>query len=70
MCDTGNQTCTGDQLLRKDMEHLIEKNLETVRRQMELACQASGRKADEVKLLCLECWCCAMMDLRQAPIPF
>ncbi|KPV55250.1 alanine racemase, partial [Paenibacillus sp. A3] len=33
------------------MEHLIEKNLETVRRQMELACQASGRKADEVKLL-------------------
>lgn len=33
------------------MEHLIEKNLETVRRQMELACQASGRKTEEVKLL-------------------
>ncbi|MDK8179540.1 YggS family pyridoxal phosphate-dependent enzyme [Paenibacillus sp. UMB4589-SE434] len=33
------------------MGNLIEKNLETVRRQMELACQVSERKIEEVKLL-------------------
>lgn len=31
--------------------HLVEENLETVRQQMELACQASGRKIEDVKLL-------------------
>lgn len=35
----------------KDMGHLVEENLKTVRQQMELACQASGRKKEEVKLL-------------------
>ncbi|WP_405083053.1 YggS family pyridoxal phosphate-dependent enzyme [Paenibacillus chitinolyticus] len=33
------------------MGHLVEENLKTVRRQMELACQASGRKLEDVKLL-------------------
>ncbi|MFF2886976.1 YggS family pyridoxal phosphate-dependent enzyme [Paenibacillus sp. NPDC057967] len=33
------------------MDALVEKNLETIRRQMELACLASGRNIDEVKLL-------------------
>lgn len=34
-----------------DMDVLVEQNLQSVRRQMELACLASGRKLDEVKLL-------------------
>jgi len=34
-----------------DMDALVEQNLQSVRRQMELACLASGRKLDEVKLL-------------------
>ncbi|MEC0244241.1 YggS family pyridoxal phosphate-dependent enzyme [Paenibacillus chitinolyticus] len=33
------------------MEHLVEENLKTVRQQIELACQASGRKLEDVKLL-------------------
>ncbi|GAV10669.1 YggS family pyridoxal phosphate-dependent enzyme [Paenibacillus sp. NAIST15-1] len=33
------------------MGHLVEENLNTVRQQMELACQASGRKVEDVKLL-------------------
>jgi len=33
------------------MGHLVEENLNTVRQQMELACQASGRKTEDVKLL-------------------
>lgn len=33
------------------MGHLVEENLRTVRKQMELACQASGRKIEDVKLL-------------------
>lgn len=33
------------------MGHLVEENLKTVRQQMELACQASGRKTEDVKLL-------------------
>ncbi|GKS13396.1 YggS family pyridoxal phosphate enzyme [Paenibacillus chitinolyticus] len=33
------------------MDHLVEENLKTVRRQMELACQVSGRKIEDVKLL-------------------
>ncbi|WP_028544304.1 YggS family pyridoxal phosphate-dependent enzyme [Paenibacillus taiwanensis] len=33
------------------MEKLIKQNLELVRRQMKLACQASGRQPEEVKLL-------------------
>jgi len=33
------------------MGHLVEENLRTVRQQMELACQASGRKIEDVKLL-------------------
>lgn len=33
------------------MEHLVEENLKVVRQQMELACQASGRKIENVKLL-------------------
>lgn len=33
------------------MGHLVEENLNTVRQQMELACQASGRKTKDVKLL-------------------
>lgn len=33
------------------MGHLVEENLNTVRQQMELACQPSGRKIDDVKLL-------------------
>ncbi|MCY9532198.1 MULTISPECIES: YggS family pyridoxal phosphate-dependent enzyme [Paenibacillus] len=33
------------------MGHLVEENLRTVRQQMELACQASGRKVEDVKLL-------------------
>ncbi|WP_036619567.1 YggS family pyridoxal phosphate-dependent enzyme [Paenibacillus alvei] len=33
------------------MGHLVKENLRTVRQQMELACQASGRKIEDVKLL-------------------
>lgn len=33
------------------MGHLVEENLKTVRQQMELACQASGRKIEDVQLL-------------------
>ncbi|MGG4195088.1 YggS family pyridoxal phosphate-dependent enzyme [Paenibacillus jamilae] len=33
------------------MGHLVEENLRTVRQQMELACQASGRKVEDVKML-------------------
>ncbi len=33
------------------MGHLVEENLESVRQRMELACQASGRKKEDVKLL-------------------
>lgn len=33
------------------MGHLVEENLKTVRQQMELACLASGRKREDVKLL-------------------
>ncbi|MGK5510236.1 YggS family pyridoxal phosphate-dependent enzyme [Brevibacillus formosus] len=33
------------------MGHLVEENLKTVRQQMELACQSSGRKVEDVKLL-------------------
>jgi len=33
------------------MGHLVEENLLTVRQQMELACQVSGRKVEDVKLL-------------------
>lgn len=33
------------------MGHLVEENLRTVKQQMELACQASGRKIEDVKLL-------------------
>ncbi|OAB40688.1 YggS family pyridoxal phosphate-dependent enzyme [Paenibacillus glacialis] len=33
------------------MSHLVEENLETVKQQMKLACQASGRKIEDVKLL-------------------
>ncbi|WP_019424342.1 YggS family pyridoxal phosphate-dependent enzyme [Paenibacillus sp. OSY-SE] len=33
------------------MGHLVEENLKTVRQQMELACQASGRKIEGVQLL-------------------
>lgn len=33
------------------MGNLVEENLKTVRRQMELACQVSGRKIEDVKLL-------------------
>lgn len=33
------------------MGHLVEENLRSVRCQMELACQASGRKIEDVKLL-------------------
>ncbi|EGL16462.1 MULTISPECIES: YggS family pyridoxal phosphate-dependent enzyme [unclassified Paenibacillus] len=33
------------------MGHLVEENLKIVRQQMELACQASGRKLEDVKLL-------------------
>lgn len=33
------------------MGHLVEANLKTVREQMERACQVSGRKIEEVKLL-------------------
>ena len=33
------------------MGHLVKENLDTVRRQMELACEASGRKIEDVKLL-------------------
>jgi len=33
------------------MENLVVENLQTVRREMEAACQASGRHVDEVKLL-------------------
>lgn len=33
------------------MGNLVEENLKSVKRQMELACQASGRKIEEVKLL-------------------
>ncbi len=33
------------------MVHLVEENLRTVRKQMELACQASGRRKEDVKLL-------------------
>lgn len=33
------------------MVHLVEENLTTVRKQMELACQAVGRQKEEVKLL-------------------
>lgn len=33
------------------MSNLVEKNLKSVRQQMELACQASGRKPEDVKLL-------------------
>jgi len=33
------------------MSHLVEANLRTVRRQMELACQASGRQIEDVQLL-------------------
>ncbi|MFC4306431.1 YggS family pyridoxal phosphate-dependent enzyme [Cohnella boryungensis] len=33
------------------MGHLVEENLKTVKQQMELACQASGRKIEDVKLL-------------------
>ncbi|MCY7486214.1 YggS family pyridoxal phosphate-dependent enzyme [Paenibacillus alvei] len=33
------------------MEHLVEENLKAVRQQMDLACQASGRKIEDVKLL-------------------
>ncbi|MGG3279213.1 YggS family pyridoxal phosphate-dependent enzyme [Paenibacillus solani] len=33
------------------MGNLVEENLKTVRQQMELACQASGRKIEDVKLL-------------------
>lgn len=33
------------------MSNLVEENLKTVRQQMELACQASGRKTEDVKLL-------------------
>ena len=33
------------------MSHLVKENLNTVRQQMELACQASGRKIEDVKLL-------------------
>ncbi|MGE7093264.1 YggS family pyridoxal phosphate-dependent enzyme [Lysinibacillus sp. NPDC048646] len=33
------------------MVYLVEENLSTVRKQMALACQASGRKKEEVKLL-------------------
>ncbi|WP_019639521.1 hypothetical protein [Paenibacillus fonticola] len=31
-----------------DMGHLVEENLTTVRQQMELACQASGRNIKDV----------------------
>jgi PLP dependent protein len=33
------------------MNHFVQENLQTVREQMKLACQASGRKIEEVKLL-------------------
>ncbi|EJW20188.1 YggS family pyridoxal phosphate-dependent enzyme [Paenibacillus alvei] len=33
------------------MEHLVEENLKAVRQQMDLACQTSGRKIEDVKLL-------------------
>lgn len=33
------------------MSNLVEENLRTVKQQMELACQASGRKTEDVKLL-------------------
>jgi hypothetical protein len=33
------------------MGHLVEENLKTVKQQMELACQASGRKVEDVQLL-------------------
>lgn len=33
------------------MSNLVEENLKSVRQQMELACQASGRKTEDVKLL-------------------
>ncbi|WP_018756106.1 YggS family pyridoxal phosphate-dependent enzyme [Paenibacillus terrigena] len=33
------------------MGHLVEENLETVKQQMKLACEASGRKIEDVKLL-------------------
>ncbi|TGV06892.1 YggS family pyridoxal phosphate-dependent enzyme, partial [Mesorhizobium sp. M00.F.Ca.ET.186.01.1.1] len=33
------------------MENLVAENLQTVRQQMETACQASGRKLEDVKLL-------------------
>ncbi|WP_431087008.1 YggS family pyridoxal phosphate-dependent enzyme [Paenibacillus sp. 8b26] len=33
------------------MGHLVEENLRSVRHRMELACQASGRKIEDVKLL-------------------
>ncbi|WP_068496805.1 YggS family pyridoxal phosphate-dependent enzyme [Paenibacillus kribbensis] len=33
------------------MNHLVQENLQTVREQMKLACQASGRKIVDVKLL-------------------
>ncbi|MNZ76218.1 hypothetical protein D3C78_947170 [compost metagenome] len=33
------------------MGHLVEDNLKTVKEQMQWACQASGRKIEEVKLL-------------------
>ncbi len=33
------------------MSHLVKENLNTVRQQMELACQASGRNIEDVKLL-------------------
>lgn len=33
------------------MEHFVKENLKTVKQQMELACQASGRQIEDVKLL-------------------
>ena len=33
------------------MKHLVEKNLQAVRQQMALACQASGRNVEDIKLL-------------------
>ena len=36
---------------KENMDNLVEENLKTVRKQMELACEASGRKIEDVKLL-------------------
>lgn len=33
------------------MRHLVEENLQSVRQQMALACQASGRNIEEIQLL-------------------